>query len=108
MQVILVGFVKVPGIYTLPGNSSVLSALRLAGGISDQGSFRNIEIKRLGEVIGNFDLYDLLINGNNQFNQALRPGDSVVVRAAVKEFLFMEVFQSQQSMRFLMKILMKL
>ena len=29
MQVILVGFVKVPGIYTLPGNSSVLSALRL-------------------------------------------------------------------------------
>ena len=84
MQVILVGFVKVPGIYTLPGNSSVLSALRLAGGISDQGSFRNIEIKRLGEVIGNFDLYDLLINGNNQFNQALRPGDSVVVRAAGK------------------------
>ena len=84
MQVILVGFVKVPGIYTLPGNSSVLSALRLAGGISDQGSFSNIEIKRLGEVIGNFDLYDLLINGNNQFNQALRPGDSVVVRAAGK------------------------
>ena len=38
----------------------------------------------MGEVIGNFDLYDLLINGNNQFNQALRPGDSVVVRAAGK------------------------
>ena len=38
MQIVVVGFVDVPGIYTLPGNASVLSALRLAGGISEQGS----------------------------------------------------------------------
>ena len=30
MQIVVVGFVDVPGIYTLPGNASVLSALRLA------------------------------------------------------------------------------
>ncbi len=84
MQIVVVGFVDVPGIYTLPGNASVLSALRLAGGISEQGSFRNIEIRRNGFLIGNFDLYNLLINGDNQFNKTLRSGDSVIVRAAGK------------------------
>lgn len=84
MQVVMVGYVKVPGIYSLPGNSSVLSALRLSGGISDQGSYRNIEIKRNGKLIRKFDLYDLFINGNNEFNQSLRSGDSVIVKAAGK------------------------
>ncbi len=85
MQIVVVGFVDVPGIYTLPGNASVLSALRLAGGISNQGSFRKIEIRRNGMLIGNFDLYNLLINGDNQFNRTLRSGDSVIVRAAGKK-----------------------
>ena len=84
MQIVVVGFVDVPGIYTMPGNASVLSALRLAGGISDQGSYRKIEIRRNGFLIGNFDLYNLLINGDNQFNRTLRSGDSVIVRAAGK------------------------
>ena len=90
MQIVVVGFVDVPGIYTLPGNASVLSALRLAGGISEQGSFRNIEIRRNGFLIGNFDLYNLLINGDNQFNKTLRSGDSVIVRAAGKMVSIME------------------
>ena len=30
------------------------------------GSLRNIEIKRNGETVGNFDFYDLLINGNTK------------------------------------------
>ena len=33
MQLIMVGFVEVPGIYTLPGNTNVISAIRAAGGI---------------------------------------------------------------------------
>ena len=36
-------------------------------------------------LIGNFDLYNLLINGDNQFNRTLRSGDSVIVRAAGKK-----------------------
>lgn len=79
MQVIVVGFVNNPGIYTLSGNSNILSSLRIAGGISNQGSFRNITIKRNAKVIKIFDLYDLLIGGNNSLELSLRSGDSVIV-----------------------------
>ena len=40
-----------PGIFTLGGGSNVLTALNVAGGIAENGSYRKIEHKRGGETI---------------------------------------------------------
>ena len=45
IEVLITGHVNNPGIYVLSGYSNVLHALIMAGGISDNGSFRNVIIK---------------------------------------------------------------
>ena len=78
-QIIIVGGVENPGIYTLSGGSNVLGGLHVAGGISNSGSFRNIELRRNGETIANFDLYDLFISGQYDDQNTLRSGDTIFV-----------------------------
>lgn len=82
IQVVIVGFSKVPGIYTVSGNSSVLSALKVAGGIGLGGSYRDIVVKRNDKEIAVFDLYDLFLRGNLSQNIALKAGDVILVRAS--------------------------
>lgn len=79
IQVVISGYVTVPGIYTVSGNSTVLSALRAAGGIKDGGSFRKIKVRRSGKIINEFDLYELLLNGDSFKNINLKVGDIVFV-----------------------------
>jgi len=80
IQVVLSGYVSVPGIYTVSGNSTVLSALRVAGGIADGGSYRKIIVRRAGKIINEFDLYELLLNGDSYKNINLKVGDIVFVQ----------------------------
>ena len=40
-----------PGIYTLSGNTNILQAISVAGGISEYGSFREINLLRNDEII---------------------------------------------------------
>ncbi|WP_066754436.1 polysaccharide biosynthesis/export family protein [Sphingobacterium populi] len=47
IKIILTGFVTQPGTYTLPSVASVFNALYAAGGPSDKGTFRNIQIIRI-------------------------------------------------------------
>jgi protein involved in polysaccharide export with SLBB domain len=68
-----------PGIYTLNGNSNVLHALSMAGGINKFGSYRNILHLRNNEVIGKLDIYNLLINGKFNFKTNLKSGDVIFV-----------------------------
>ena len=79
INVLVVGNAYNPGVYTLNGNSNILHALSMAGGINEYGSYRNIQLKRNGKVIETLDIYDLLINGNNNLSSGLRSGDSIVV-----------------------------
>ena len=79
MQIVVLGGVESPGIYTISGGSNFLGAINVAGGISENGSFRSIDIRRNGEVIKNIDLYDIFINGNFQNDELLRSGDTVFV-----------------------------
>jgi len=79
VQVLLVGGINNPGIYTLSGGSNVLGAIDAAGGISRNGSFRNIELKRNGESIYNLDLYDVLVSGDFKTNITLRSGDTIFI-----------------------------
>lgn len=79
IQVVMSGYISVPGIYTVSGNSSVLSAIRVAGGIKDGGSLRKIKIRRSGNIHSEFDLYELLLNGNSSKNISLKAGDVIFV-----------------------------
>jgi len=80
IQVLVTGNAYNPGIYTLNGNSNLLHALTMAGGIDEQGSYRSIELIRDNKIISSVDLYDVFIHGKYAFNQRLRSGDSILVK----------------------------
>ena len=80
IQVLITGNAYNPGIYTLNGNSNLLHALSMAGGIDEKGSYRQIDLIRDNNVISSIDLYDIFIHGKSGFGQRLRSGDSILIR----------------------------
>ena len=82
VQILLVGAIDLPGIYTVSGNSSVLHVLNVAGGISENGSYRKIEHRRQGNLIETIDLYDILIFGKFTYKANLKSGDTIHVLPA--------------------------
>ena len=84
IQVLITGNAYNPGIYTLNGNSNVLHALSMAGGVSENGSYRKIDLIRNNEIIKSVDLYDIFIYGKSGFGERLRSGDSIIVRPSMK------------------------
>lgn len=79
VQVLILGQIDSPGIYTLSGGSAVLSAIDVAGGIGENGSFRRIEHRRNGELLESIDLYKLLVYGQYKVNNTIRSGDTIYV-----------------------------
>jgi len=79
VQILLLGGVESPGIYTLSGGSSILSALNVAGGISENGSYRKIELRRNGVTLEEIDLYDIFVSGYYNPSLSLRSGDTLYV-----------------------------
>ncbi len=79
IQVLVLGGIESPGIYTLSGGSSVLSAINVAGGISKNGSYRKIDLKRRGEVVETLDLYNIFVFGNFNTQNKLRSGDTIYI-----------------------------
>ena len=84
IQVLITGNAYNPGIYTLNGNSNLLHALSMAGGIDDTGSYRKIDLIRNDEVIKTIDLYNIFIDGKSGFGDRLRSGDTILVRPSIK------------------------
>jgi len=81
VNVLVTGNAKNPGIYTLTGNSNILHAITAAGGVSEFGTYREINLVRNNKIIESLDVYDLLINGQYNLNKRLRSGDVVFVEA---------------------------
>ena len=81
VNVLITGNAKNPGIYTLTGNSNILHALSAAGGVSEFGSYREINLIRDNKIIYSLDVYDLLINGQYNLKKRLRSGDVIFVEA---------------------------
>jgi protein involved in polysaccharide export with SLBB domain len=92
MNVLVVGNVLKPGMYTLGGGSSVLSLIYAAGGIGENGSYRRISHKRNNILLQNIDLYEVLINGNILFKNQLRSGDVLIVHPRLPEVRFSGYF----------------
>jgi len=79
VNILVTGNAENPGIYTLTGNSNILHALSAAGGISEFGSLREINLIRDNIIIETLDVYDLLIEGQYNLKKRLRSGDVVFV-----------------------------
>ena len=79
IRVYVVGDVNRPGSYVVGGLSTISSALYEAGGISEIGSLRNIQLKRSGNVVARFDVYSLLIRGDTSGDARLQQGDVIFV-----------------------------
>jgi len=82
MQVYITGQARRPGVYTVSSLSTLVDALFASGGPSAQGSLRNIELRRNGKVITDFDLYALLIRGDKSNDVKLLPEDVIFIPAA--------------------------
>ncbi len=79
MQIFVLGEAHQPGAYTVSSLTTISQALLASGGVSDIASLRNVQLKRAGETIVEFDLYDLLINGDASKDRLLQPGDAVFI-----------------------------
>ncbi|MBH0038935.1 SLBB domain-containing protein [Pseudoalteromonas sp. SWN166] len=79
MRILVLGEAYKPGSYSVSSLTTVSHALFVSGGVSDIASLRNIQVKRAGKVVANFDLYDLLINGDSSNDIVLKPGDAVFI-----------------------------
>ncbi|MGQ2930259.1 MAG: SLBB domain-containing protein, partial [Sphingopyxis sp.] len=56
-----------------------------AGGPATGGSFRSIQLRRGGQLISDFDLYDLLLKGDTRGDAVLQNGDVLYVAPAGAE-----------------------
>ncbi|HET7565717.1 MAG TPA: SLBB domain-containing protein [Gemmatimonadaceae bacterium] len=78
-QVFVVGDVSEPGSYRISSAGTALTALYAAGGPSENGSLRHVEIRRGGTVVDSLDVYDYLLRGDASHDVRLQSGDVVFV-----------------------------
>ncbi len=78
-QVYVIGEVAQPGAYQLSALATALNALYAAGGPTERGNFRQIEIRRGGALVAVLDLYDYLLRGETAGDVSLQQGDIVRV-----------------------------
>ena len=78
-QIFVTGDVLRPGSYRVSSAGTALSALYAARGPSDNGSLRNVLIRRGGAAVDTLDVYDYLLNGNTAHDVRLNNSDLVFV-----------------------------
>ena len=79
IQVNVMGEVYQPGTYALSAFSTVFHALYCAGGVSDIGSLRNVQVARNGKKIAEVDVYDFIMHGKTKDDIKLQEGDVIIV-----------------------------
>jgi len=79
MRVFVLGEASNAGSYTVSSLSTITNALYVSGGIKRTGSLRKIQHKRDGKLVGELDLYDLLLAGDTSDDNRLQPGDVIFI-----------------------------
>ena len=80
IQVYVTGDVVRPSSYRLSSAGTALTALYAAGGPTEQGTLREVVVRRGGQVVASVDMYDYLLRGDNSKDTRLENGDVVFVR----------------------------
>lgn len=78
-QIFVVGDVLNPGSYRISSAGTALAALYAARGPTDNGSLRNVQVRRGGKLVDVLDVYDYLIGGDASHDARLLNGDVVFV-----------------------------
>lgn len=79
IQVNIFGEVSVPGTYRLSSFATVFHALYRAGGVTDLGTVRTINVIRNGKTIANVDIYPFVKTGDTKADIRLQDGDIINV-----------------------------
>jgi len=82
LKLFVVGPAQRPGAYTLASQSTLLSAVVMAGGPAPNGSMRKVLLRRDGRVISELDMYEFLVQGDKSKDVQLAAGDVVVFQPA--------------------------
>ena len=85
IQVFVLGSARQPGVYTIGSLSTLVNALFTCGGPSATGTMRHIQLRRGGQLITEFDVYDLLRRGDKSHDAQLLPGDVIYIPPAGAE-----------------------
>lgn len=83
IKVNVVGNVVQPGTYVLSAFSTAFNALYHSGGPTQNGSLREIEVRRNGEKVATLDVYKYLFEGDNDQNPQLQDQDVIIVKPFV-------------------------
>jgi protein involved in polysaccharide export with SLBB domain len=75
ITVFVVGHARNPGSYSLTSQSTLTSALFASGGPNASGSLRMLKLKRQGQTVAEFDLYNFLGSGDKSSDLKLQDGD---------------------------------
>ncbi len=79
IQVFVLGEVRRPGSYALSSFSTIINAVIAAGGPTEIGSLRSIQLKRNKKTVAVMDMYDFLLNGDKSHDKNLLSGDVIFV-----------------------------
>ncbi len=79
IRVYVVGHAAQPGAYQISSLSTLINTLFQCGGPSKSGSMRKIEVKRNGQVLTTFSLYDFIMFGDKSKDVRLMPEDVVYI-----------------------------
>lgn len=101
IQINVMGEVVQPGTYSLSSFSTVFHALYRAGGVSDIGSLRKVQLVRNGRCIATIDVYEFIMKGRSQDDIRIQEGDVVIVPAY--DILVKVTGKVKRPMRFEMK-----
>ncbi|MGA2831818.1 MAG: SLBB domain-containing protein [Terracidiphilus sp.] len=77
IQIFVLGGARQPGGYTVSSLSTLVDALFASGGPSATGTMRHIQLRRGGQTITEFDIYDLMQKGDKSHDVRLLPGDVI-------------------------------
>lgn len=78
-QVFVIGEAVAPASYQVASVGTMLTALYGAGGPSDIGSLRAIQLRRGGRVVNTLDVYDYLIRGDARRDARMETGDVLFI-----------------------------
>lgn len=79
IQIFVLGSARQPGAYTVGSLSTLVDALFACGGPSATGTMRHIQLRRDGNLLTEFDIYDLIQKGDKSHDVQLLPGDVIYV-----------------------------
>jgi hypothetical protein len=77
------GYVRKPGIYTIPTSYGLIDLMSSAGGPAENSSLSDIRIIRRDQAVLTVDVERFLKTGNKDLIPPLEPGDVVIVSGSV-------------------------